>query len=219
MLKLENISKSYDNTIVLDNLSLDINDGEIVCIYGPSGAGKTTILKIISRLIDYTGNVIPNDFKISYVFQEPRLINSLTVYENLALIRDDFDKIMELLEAFEVKDLVNKYPKMLSGGQKQRINIVRAILNDADIYLLDEPFSSLDTILKMKLMNLLSQYLFKSKGCIFVTHDLDEALVLSNRICILDKCIIKEFKVNGNKEELKQEIIKYLNKVEWLFTL
>ena len=115
MLKLENISKSYDNTIVLDNLSLDINDGEIVCIYGPSGAGKTTILKIISRLIDYTGNVIPNDFKISYVFQEPRLINSLTVYENLSLIRDDFDKIMDVT-------LKDHYEKLL------RLRFIKSIM-------------------------------------------------------------------------------------------
>lgn len=219
MIKLENICKSYDKNIVLDNLNITVNDGEIVCIYGPSGIGKTTILKIIAGIIDYEGNIEPNELKVSYVFQEPRLINSLTVYENLVLIKDEPERIMELLELFEVEYLSNKYPKMLSGGQKQRINIIRAVLNNGDIYLLDEPFSSLDTILKNKLMALLSNFLAKSKGCIYVTHDLDEALVLSNRICILDKCITKEFTVNGNKEEVKQDIINYLNKMEWLFTL
>lgn len=214
MIKLENICKSYDKNIVLDNLNITVNDGEIVCIYGPSGIGKTTILKIIAGIIDYEGNIEPNELKVSYVFQEPRLINSLTVYENLVLIKDEPERIMELLELFEVEYLSNKYPKMLSGGQKQRINIIRAVLNNGDIYLLDEPFSSLDTILKNKLMALLSNFLAKSKGCIYVTHDLDEALVLSNRICILDKCITKEFTVNGNKEEVKQDIINYLNKME-----
>ncbi len=213
MLNLKNISKSYDGKKILDDLNLTVNDGEIVCIYGPSGIGKTTILKIIAKIIDFEGTILESNLKVSYVFQEPRLINSLNIYDNLALINNNDEKILKLLTQFEVSDLKNKYPKKISGGERQRINIIRAILNDADIYLLDEPFSSLDTMLKYKLMDLLKPYLINSKGAIFVTHDLDEATTFSNRICLLNKNIYKEFIIE-NKDESKKEIIEYLSKKE-----
>ncbi len=182
-MKIENLNVSYADNKVFENFNLDINSGEITCVLGPSGAGKTTLLNAISGLISSDIKKV----KTSYVFQEPSLINAISVYKNLALVCDCEKEILSLLEKVSLLDKKNEKPCNLSGGEKQRVNLARAVLFNGDIWLFDEPFSSLDIKLKLSLYRLfLSLWERDKKPCIFVTHDIEEALLIAGRIIVLD---------------------------------
>lgn len=189
-MKIENLSVQYGDRVVFSNFDLEIADGEVICILGNSGVGKTTLIHHI------TTKAQQGDKKVAVAFQEPRLFDHLTVLENLKLIGYGEKEIVQVLEKIGLEKKIYSYPNQLSGGEKQRVNFARAFLSEADLLLLDEPFFSLDVKLKIRLIELLIEEKSK-KTIIFVTHDIDEALMLSNRIVLLKEGkIALDFTVN-----------------------
>lgn len=209
MIEYKNVALRYGEKSVLEDVNLKIKDGEFMVLVGPSGSGKTTMLKMINRLLEPTdGNIYMDDKRIKdynqrdlrlstgYVLQQIALFPNLTVAENIAIIPEmkgwNKDKIKqntaELLEmvGLPAKEYAGRFPSMLSGGEQQRVGIVRAIIGEPRILLMDEPFSALDAISR-KQLQVLTKKLHNEFGVtiIFVTHDTDEALLLADRIAVL----------------------------------
>lgn len=225
MLLLKNIKKKFGNDVLFDDLNLSIEDGAITCLLGASGVGKTTLLKMISSLVSFEGEILNVPDKISYIFQEPRLLPNLTVIENLCFAAPNAskEKIQSILEMLELSGKANSYPRILSGGEAQRVSIARAFLYDGDLILMDEGFSSLDLSLKLRLIQSFSKlWLEQKKTVLFVTHDIDEALLLAHKIHILrGGRICKSYEVEmplprtiGQEGELRTIIIEELIKEE-----
>ncbi len=193
------IDKKYADKQVFSNFSLDIQEGEILCILGESGSGKTTLLNILAGLTEYKGCIENMPQKVGYIFQEPRLIPSLTVQDNLEYIGARKEEISKIVEKVELSHLSARYPEQLSGGERQRVAIARAFLSKADILLLDEPFSSLDTALKIRLANVFAAlWREKRQTAVFVTHDVEEACMLAHRVIVLKKGeIVADMKMQG----------------------
>ena len=174
-MKINNLTKSFDNKLVFDNFSIEIPDGKLSIIEGESGCGKTTLLRIIAGLdLDYSGEIIKESDNISYVFQEPRLFDAISVRQNLEIVNKGISlSIEELLSIVELENEQNTYPNELSGGMKMRLSLARALYHNGDIFLMDEPFSALDNDMKNriipKILNLL-----KNKTIIIVSHDILE---------------------------------------------
>lgn len=186
MIEISNFSKSYGSEQVYENFNLTLSDNEVTCILGASGSGKTTLLNAIAGLIKYEGNITL--VKCSYVFQTPRLLPNLTVFENLKLVCKDEEKIYEMLEGVRLSDKAKSYPLKLSGGQAQRAAIARAFLYESDVILLDEPFFSLDIKLKEEISELFYDLLKKDgRTAVYVTHDVYEAAKAGQRFIIIDK--------------------------------
>lgn len=209
MIEYKHVALRYGEKSVLEDVNLKIKDGEFMVLVGPSGSGKTTMLKMINRLLEPTvGNIYMDDKRIKdynqrdlrlstgYVLQQIALFPNLTVAENIAIIPEmkgwNKDKIKqntaELLEmvGLPAKEYAGRLPSMLSGGEQQRVGIVRAIIGEPRILLMDEPFSALDAISR-KQLQVLTKKLHNEFGVtiIFVTHDTDEALLLADRIAVL----------------------------------
>jgi len=209
MIEYKHVALRYGEKTVLEDVNLKIKDGEFMVLVGPSGSGKTTMLKMINRLLEPTdGNIYMDDKRIKdynqrdlrlstgYVLQQIALFPNLTVAENIAIIPEmkgwNKDKIkqntVELLEmvGLPAKEYAERFPSMLSGGEQQRVGIVRAIIGEPRILLMDEPFSALDAISR-KQLQVLTKKLHNEFGVtiIFVTHDTDEALLLADRIAVL----------------------------------
>ena len=207
MPKLTNISKKWGNRSIFEGFSLDIEENKTTVILGKSGVGKTTLLSLISNLTDYEGE-ISGFGKISYVFQEPRLIPFLTVKENLEYALSSVYKEEDLLKVIDkylemtgLNGLKNKLASNLSGGEKQRVSLIRAFSYPSETILLDEPFSSLDVGLKMKIIDLYSDLLkFSPKTAVLVTHDIDEALYLADDAIFLSENGYKRFSVKTDKQ-------------------
>ena len=211
MIEYKNVVLRYTDTDILKDVNLRIEDGEFMVLVGPSGSGKTTMLKMINRLLEPTdGNIYMDGKRIKdyderelrlstgYVLQAIALFPNLTVAENIALIPEMkgwgkervASKTVELLEkvGLPASDYADRKPHELSGGEQQRIGIVRAIIAEPKILLMDEPFSALDAISRKQLQSL-TKDLHKEFGMttIFVTHDTDEALKLGDRIAVLQE--------------------------------
>ena len=218
MIEMKNISKKVGNKIILDDISLKIDEGSFVVFIGPSGCGKTTTLKLMNKLIEQTSGEIYIDGKpiskedpiklrrnIGYVIQSIGLFPHLTIRENIELIpklkKDQTDeeieeKTLELMKmvGLNPNEFLDKYPSELSGGQQQRIGLVRAIATDAKIILMDEPFSALDPITRTQLQEwLYSLQEELKKTIVFVTHDMDEALKLADKICIMKDGKVQQY--------------------------
>ena len=209
MIEFRNISKSYKNNQVLQDINFTIYDGEIVVLIGPSGCGKTTTLKMINRLIEPTaGEILINGENImekdpialrrsmGYVIQQTGLFPHMTVRQNIEVIprlekrpaQEISRRTMALMEmvGLDPAQYLDRYPIQLSGGQLQRIGVARAFATDPDIILMDEPFSALDPITRSGLQDSLVSLQSKMKKTIvFVTHDMDEAVKIADRICIM----------------------------------
>lgn len=202
VLSVQNIAKSYDGKSVLGDISLTLNKGELVCLLGISGAGKTTLFNIISGLLmpdsgkifldgkDVTGST----GRVSYMLQKDMLLPWYTVLDNTALpliIRGTPKKEARITAAsyfaqFGIEGTEKQYPSELSGGMRQRAALLRTYLFSADVALLDEPFSALDAITKMQMHAWYLSVMQKLKlSTLFITHDIDEAILLSDRIYIL----------------------------------
>ncbi len=182
MIELNNINFSYGNKQIINNFSLKVNKNERICLYGESGCGKTTVLKIISGLLKpQSGSVnLPN--KVSYVFQEDRLIPNLSVLKNLTLFlpKDKKELAEELIKQVGLAEFINKKPDELSGGMKRRLAIIRAIAFDGDALLLDEPFNCLDIDNKILMSDLIKKaFTDKNKPVIMVSH-VDEDIEILN---------------------------------------
>lgn len=211
MIEYKNIVLRYTEKDILKDVNLLIEDGEFMILVGPSGSGKTTMIKMINRLLEPTGgNIYMNGKRIKdynerelrlstgYVLQQIALFPNLTVAENIALIPEMkgwskeqiASKTEELLDkvGLPATEYVKRMPSELSGGEQQRIGIVRAIIGEPKILLMDEPFSALDAISRKQLQTL-TKDLHKEFGMttIFVTHDTDEALKLGDRIAVLEE--------------------------------
>lgn len=217
MIEFQHIKKTYHQKIVIEDFSLKIEDGEFVVLIGPSGCGKTTLLKMVNRLIEPTdgqilmdGNNIlkanPIELRrnIGYVIQQTGLFPHMTVRENIELIpllkKEDPEKIFEktksILEIVGLapEDYMNRYPSQLSGGQQQRVGVARAFATDADVILMDEPFSALDPVTRNALQDEIVQMQKElGKTILFVTHDMDEAIRLADRICLLHEGKIVQY--------------------------
>ena len=209
MIEFREIQKKYGQEEVIKEHSFKIEDGELFVLVGQSGSGKTTTLKMINRLVEADSGSICIDGKditsiplrklrldIGYVLQSIALFPNLTVRENIELIPEmkkwqaakrhkESDELLEKvgLEALKYKD---RYPRELSGGEQQRVGILRAIIAQPKILLMDEPFSALDPISR-KSLQLLTKSLHKefNMTIVFVTHDMLEALDIADRICVM----------------------------------
>ncbi|MER2032400.1 MULTISPECIES: ABC transporter ATP-binding protein [Exiguobacterium] len=217
MIEFKNVGKQFKDNVVLKGLSLEIQKGELVVFIGPSGCGKTTSLKMINRLIEpSSGTILVNGKDImktdtielrrhmGYVIQQTGLFPHMTVRENIQLIaglegknHDEMDQRTEQLltmVGLDPKQFIDRYPSELSGGQQQRVGFARALMNDPDVILMDEPFSALDPVtrndLQEELFNLQEEV---KKTIVFVTHDMDEAIKLADRICIMRDGEIVQF--------------------------
>ena len=194
-ISIRNLNKSYENEEIFKNFNFDFYDEKVNCIIGKSGCGKSTLLNIIAGLTEIQSGEIQGVSlsDISYIFQEDRLIEWLTVKENLELALKKYynkfvldRKINELLELVGIYDIKNKYPNALSGGMKQRVNIARAFGKPSKLILMDEPFKSLDYKLKYTIIDEFKSLLNKEKRMvILVTHDLDEAIYFHGNIIVL----------------------------------
>ncbi len=223
MLELKNITKYYGEQCIFDNFSFSFAENKVTAIMGASGIGKSTLLKIICGITDFSGTVNKSG-EISCVFQTPRLIPTLTVYQNLLFVlkgkmdRETIDsEIRKYLSIAKIENLIDKYPKELSGGEAQRVSFVRAFLYPNDLLILDEPFSSLDLWLKSHLIDLFSDLLKQNnKTVLMITHDIDEALSLSDGILVLKKGgydYMQNGTKSGNgesKEKVRESLIKLL---------
>ncbi|MBZ9625452.1 ABC transporter ATP-binding protein [Clostridium sp. FP2] len=217
MIEFKNVNKSINGKIILKDINITIEKGELVVFIGPSGCGKTTTLKMINKLLTPTsGEILINGDSINtkntiklrrnmgYVIQQAGLLPHLTIGENIGLIASIEKmpkekikkKVIELLNLVGLapEEYSNKYPRQLSGGQQQRVGVARALIMDPDVILMDEPFSALDPITKTQLQDEIFniQQNFK-KTIIFVTHDMDEALKLGDKICILEAGSVVQF--------------------------
>ncbi|MTI58660.1 MAG: ABC transporter ATP-binding protein [Firmicutes bacterium] len=211
-LSLKNISKSYGSINVLNSLHLEVKDGEFISLVGPSGSGKTTLLRIIAGFLKVDqGEVILNkkdisnisakNRGISMVFQNYALFPNLNVYENIAFGMKAAKKssvqinevTSKLIKMVEIKGLEKKYPKQLSGGQQQRVALARALAISPEILLLDEPLSALDAKVRLNLRYELRR-IQEQTGitALYVTHDQEEALSISDRVAVLNKGTIEQ---------------------------
>lgn len=251
-LVVENVSKSFGDKKVLESVSLTLEEGEIVCILGASGVGKSTLFHIISGLLmpdegrvlldgeDVTGK--PG--KISYMLQKDMMLPYKTVLDNVALplmikktsgegkigswrrTRTAREKADAHFEEFGLSGYEKKYPAQLSGGMRQRAALLRTYLFSQEVALLDEPFSALDTITKGKMhqwyLSIMEEI---HMSTLFITHDMDEAIILSDRIYILggtpaviqDEITVsgkkpgaEEFKISPEFLEYKKRILEYI---------
>lgn len=201
-LTAEGISKSYDSVQILDNVSMELHDQEIVSLLGISGAGKTTLFNVISGLLtpdcghvflkgqDITGQA----GHVSYMLQKDLLLPYRTVVDNVALPlllhgtpkKEAREKAGALFAEFGLEGTQNKWPAQLSGGMRQRAALLRTYLSSEGVALLDEPFSALDTITKDAMHTWYLNVMQKIElSTLFITHDIDEAILLSDRIYIL----------------------------------
>ncbi len=189
MLEIKNLSKTIDGLKILENINLSIKEHEILAIVGPSGCGKSTLLNSIADIIiDYEGEIKKDNLKIGYVFQEDRLLPWLTVYDNIKIVREieDRDRIMSLIKEIGLTGFENYYPDQISGGMRQRCGIARAFYYGSDLLLMDEPFKSLDPFLRKEMLEYLKQlWKQENNSVIFVTHDVDEAFMLADRVIML----------------------------------
>ena len=216
------LSKSYQDKRVLEGFALEIPDQKVTCVLGASGVGKTTLLNILAGLTTFEGEMVGVPKEVGYIFQEARLLPNLTVKENLLYAGAKESEIDSMLQKVGLFDYADKKPTRLSGGERQRVAVARAFLSHAPLLLLDEPFSSLDTALKIKLCAVFGELWKQEKSTVvMVTHDLEEALMLGHKIVILKNGKIeKEWQVGneegeypvpyGEENDLRAEILRFL---------
>ena len=240
MKKLEvcGISKAFDGKTVLEDVSITLNEGELVCLLGVSGGGKTTLFNIISGLMppdegrvlldgeDITGK--PG--RISYMLQKDLLLPYRTIEDNVALpllLRGEKkaaarEKAAALFGQFGLEGTEKRYPAQLSGGMRQRAALLRTYLFSQDVALLDEPFSALDTLTKSSVHRWYLNVMEEIKlSTLFITHDIDEAILLSDRIYLLsgqpgrvvDEIVIDRPKPRGEDFGLSLEFLEYKKRI------
>lgn len=196
MIRLNNLSKNYPNKKILNHFDMSFADGSFTCILGPSGCGKSTLLKLIAGLEKPDSGQINNTegLRTSFVFQDPALIPWLNVKENILIAlsavktltkEEKTSKLQEVLSLVKLTGSENTFPHQLSGGMKMRVSIARALINNPQILLMDEPFSALDELVRFELQEEL-WYLWSQKkmNIFFVTHAISEAVFLGEQILL-----------------------------------
>lgn len=254
LLSLKNVEFGYKNNKIINNLNLSVSKGEFVTLLGSSGCGKTTTLKLISGFLNpekgqillngkLLNGILPNKRKIGMVFQDYALFPHMTVQQNMLYglkLKDSGiknkdekkQKVYETAEALGLQNLLDRFPSELSGGQQQRVALGRSLVLNPEIFLMDEPLSSLDTNLRLRVREELKE-LQKKLGIttVYVTHDQEEALYLSDRIAVMNEgkivqCdtpekiyfepetkFVAEF--TGMANYLEQEGTEYMVRPEW----
>jgi NitT/TauT family transport system ATP-binding protein len=212
MLNIKNLKKRYHtekNEIeALEDISFDLKSNEIISIIGPSGCGKSTILSILAGVETKSSGEINNSFSFGYMLQNDLLFDWLNIYENCIIglkIKKQFTPenikyVNELLEKYNLASFKNVFPNQLSGGMKQRAALIRTLALKPDVLLLDEPFSQLDSQTRIDVSNDVYNIIKnENKSVILVTHDIEEAICMSDRIILLSKApakIVKEYKID-----------------------
>jgi len=220
--RLKNVSKYYGKKLAVNNISFTCKEKEFFSIVGPTGAGKTTILKMIAGIEPVSsGNVYfnnrivnklpPQDRNVSMAFESYNLYPHFTVYDNIAFPlrapyrgklsqEEERKQVVEIADFLGIGELLDRKPQYLSGGQKQRVGLARALVRKPEVYLLDEPIAHLDARLKFSTQTLLKEFATEYKSTIiYVTHDYREALALSDKMVVLRKGVIEQL---GTPEEL-----------------
>lgn len=209
---LKNITKYFGSFKAIDNLTLEINDGEFFTLLGPSGCGKTTTMRVVAGFIDpQEGDVYFEDKRMNsvpahkrntgMVFQDYALFPNMSIYDNVAYglkarkeSKKDIDrKVNAMLEKVELGGLTRRYPNALSGGQQQRVALARALVIEPEVLLMDEPLSNLDAKLRINMREVIKR-LQKEVGIttIFVTHDQEEAVSVSDRVAVMRQGCIEQ---------------------------
>ncbi len=220
-LSIKNLTCQYDDQTVLESLSLEVEQGQIVCLLGASGCGKTTLLKAIAGLLPLSSGQMslncltiddgknwlpPEQRNIGMIFQDYALFPHLTVAENIAFglknetAQQKLIKVEEMLSLVHLKDYGDRYPHQLSGGQQQRVAIARSLAYKPDLLLLDEPFSNIDTQVRHELIREIRK-IFKEQGvtAIFVTHSREEAFAFADKMAVMNHGVIEQY---GTASEL-----------------
>jgi len=234
-----NLNKKFGNHEVLSDISIDIREGEVVCIIGPSGSGKSTFLRCLNRLETISGgNIIVDGYpiqdkkininkareNIGMVFQHFNLFNNLNVLENLMLAPVDLKKAtkeeakaeaLRMLEKVGIVEKADSYPSQLSGGQKQRVAIARALCMHPDIMLFDEPTSALDPEMVGEVLSVMKELAAEGMTMVIVTHEMGFAREVADRVVFIDEGVIME---EGTPEQVftnpqNPRAIDFLNKV------
>lgn len=207
-LRLDHVSKSFEKietdevTHALNEINLTMESGEFISLVGPSGCGKSTILRLVAGLIQPTTGKLTVDGKTitepspkrGMVFQKPTLFPWLTVWDNIAFslrmqgrLKGNKDKVERMIKVIGLEKFRNDYPGQLSGGMAQRVALVRSLINEPDILLLDEPLGALDAFTRMNMQDeILKIWQEKEQLAIMVTHDVDEAIYMGTRVIVLD---------------------------------
>lgn len=237
-LEVKGVTKSFDGRPIIQNINITLEQGELVCLLGPSGVGKTTLFNIISGLMQPdTGTVwldgqeiTGQPGKISYMLQKDMLLPYKKVIDNVALplrIKKEKkktarEKAEKYFEEFGLSGYEDKYPSQISGGMRQRAALLRTYLFSQEVALLDEPFSALDTITKGAMHQWYLSVMEQIKlSTLFITHDIDEAILLSDRICILAGRpgeIVGEIRITENRPRsqnflLTEDFLAYKRKI------
>lgn len=233
-LSIQNVSKSFEKEQILENISIELNKGELVSLLGASGSGKTTLFNVISGLMEPDqGQVILSGEDITgtsghvaYMLQKDLLMPHKTIIDNVALPliikgekkKEAREKVAPFFAEFGLDGTEDKYPHQLSGGMRQRAALLRTYMFSKDIALLDEPFSALDTLTKGEMHRWYLDVMEKiNLSTLFITHDIDEAILLSDRIYLLsgkpgtikDEIVIKESKPRSADFMLTDEFLQY----------
>ena len=239
-LTLENVSKSFakvetdEVTHALDNVSVTMESGEFISLVGPSGCGKSTILRLVAGLIVPTlGKVAVNGKEIEgpspnrgMVFQKPTLFPWLTVEDNIAFsldvqgkLKGNEDKVQRMINVIGLDKFKNDYPGQLSGGMAQRVALVRSLINQPEILLLDEPLGALDAFTRMHMQDeILSIWSESKQLALMVTHDVDEAIYMGTRVLVMDANpgrIIADIKIDESypRDRSSASFVEYRNDI------
>ena len=232
ILSIKNLRKNYHTKsaeiAAVDNFSFDLYEGEFVSIVGPSGCGKSTILSILSNLLDKSGGEINYDenIKFGYMLQEDSLFDFRNILDNCMLgleikgenTKENKDYVLNLLNTYGLKDFIYSMPNSLSGGMRQRVALIRTLATKPDILLLDEPFSALDYQSRLAVSDDVYKIIKKEKkSAIMVTHDLAEAISLSDRVIVLSNRPSKikkiyEIELSEKKTPIENRKDKYFSK-------
>ncbi len=212
-INISNVGKVYPNgTRALEDVNIEINDGEFVVLVGPSGCGKTTLLRMVAGLEDITegeisiadnivNEVAPKDRDIAMVFQNYALYPHMSVYDNMAfslklrkLPKEEIDKkVKDAAKTLEIDELLERKPKALSGGQRQRVAMGRAIVRSPQAFLMDEPLSNLDAKLRVQMRAELGQLHSQLETTtLYVTHDQVEAMTMGDRVAVIRKGVLQQ---------------------------
>ena len=213
-MKISGLNFSYGDKKIFDDFNLNMPLGKVTCIMGASGGGKTTLLNCISGQLSYEGQILygqngdnSDDQKgILYVFQQPRLIPSMTVEKNIEYVLPNtigkeqrILRVKEMIDKLQLSDCSDSYPRYISGGQASRASLARALVVESDILLMDEPFKGLDIKLKKQIFEILIP-LIEGKTVLFVTHDIEEALAMADTVYVLDRVDGEGVKIVGEAD-------------------